>query len=70
MKAIEFRTDVSKGDIAIPKRLHERLSHLKGRKVRVMLLFEEEDEQQLLHQAEVSQFLSGYADSDAIYDEP
>ena len=37
MKAIEFRTDVSEGDIVIPKRLQSRLAHLKGRKVRVML---------------------------------
>lgn len=68
MKAIEFKTDVSKGDIVIPKRLHSRLAHLKGRKVRVMLLFEEDDEQ-LLREVEAAQFLSGYADSDAIYDE-
>jgi hypothetical protein len=68
MKAIEFKTDISKGDIVIPKRLHSRLAHLKGRKVRVMLLFEEDDEQ-LLREVEAAQFLSGYADSDAIYDE-
>lgn len=68
MKAIEFKTDVSKGDIVIPKRLHSRLAHLKGRKVRVMLLFEEDDEQ-LLREVEAAQFLNGYADSDAIYDE-
>jgi len=43
MKAIEFKTDVSKGDIVIPKRLRSRLAHLKGRKVRVMLLFEEDE---------------------------
>jgi hypothetical protein len=68
MKAIEFKTDISKDDIVIPKRLHSRLAHLKGRKVRVMLLFEEDDEQ-LLREVEAAQFLSGYADSDAIYDE-
>ena len=67
MKAIEFKSDVSKGDIAIPKRLHSRLSHLKGRKVRVMLLIEEEEDIALV-KMEATQFLNGYAEGDAIYD--
>lgn len=67
MKAIEFRSDVSKGDITIPKRLHSRLSHLKGRKVRVMLLIDEDDDA-ALGRLEANQFLKGYAGSDAIYD--
>lgn len=68
MRAIEFKTDVSKGDIVIPKRLHSRLAHLKGRKVRVMLLIDDDGEDRALEKMETSQFFQGYADSDAIYD--
>jgi len=70
MKAIEFMSRVEDDGLRIPKRLLSKFSGLKKTKVRVMVLIEEPDDEQVLPELEAAQFLKGYAESDSIYDKP
>ncbi|MDP3642294.1 MAG: hypothetical protein Q8S54_03780 [Bacteroidota bacterium] len=70
MRAIEFKSKLSHNRIIIPKRLHEKLKILDEKNIRVMILPDEMeiDDDVVLTQITIEQFLNGYADSDSIYD--
>lgn len=70
MKAIEFKSRIEDDGLRIPKRLLPAFSGLKKTKVRVMVLIEEPDDEQLLPEMEAANFLKGYAESDSIFDTP
>lgn len=69
MQAIEFKAKVINNSIKIPKKFKSRLSS-KGRSVRVILLLEENEDEKILQSLVQEQFLKGYSDSDAVYDNP
>ena len=70
MKAIEFKSKLSKTKILIPKEIQPELQNAVEKNVRVMILFDDSDDHDNLtfKQATTEQFLKGYADSDSIYD--
>ncbi|WP_425393040.1 hypothetical protein [Ekhidna sp.] len=65
MKAIEFKSSIKNKKITIPKNVDEEL--LTDRDVKVIILFEEANDS--FDELTVSQFLTGYDEVDAIYDE-
>jgi len=65
MKAYEYIAEVSPdGHISVPEDLKEKLSQ--NPKVRVMLLFE--DEENTWNEFTRSEFLKGYSHKDSVYD--
>ncbi len=70
MRAIEFKSKLSKNRILIPKMMQERLKTLDEKSIRVMILPDETeaDGDLVLKELTTEQFLNGYADSDSIYD--
>lgn len=71
MKAVEFETEVINNTIEIPKKFQSELSLSKDQHVRVIVMVDEidKDEEGVLKKMITSQFLKGYDDSDAIYDD-
>ncbi len=67
MKTIEFKTKIINNIIKIPDRFKKNISS-KEKKVRVILLLEESEDEQDFQILTQQQFLKGYSDSDAIYD--
>lgn len=68
MRALEFKSKIKNNRILIPNKL---LSEFKTDKdIKVIVLFDDTDkcDDLAFKQASVEQFLNGYADSDAIYD--
>lgn len=69
MQALEFETIIENNKILIPKEIKENLDNQKYIRVIVLLedkaMREEQDFKRLANE----QFLKGYADSDAIYDD-
>jgi hypothetical protein len=70
MKAVEFKTKIFENKILIPRRRQQELISEVGKKVRVVVFVEDDEvyDQKLYHNLARSQFLKGYADTDAIYD--
>lgn len=74
MKALEFVTQIKESQIVIPENMLNELEYNKGKKVRVILLFEQNhhsgkyENESFIQQTVQEQFLEGYADSDSIYD--
>ena len=68
MKALEFKSRIKNNQILIPVRVQSELKTNKD--IRVIVLFDDsENSDELLFQDEITnQFLQGYAESDAIYD--
>lgn len=65
MKAYEYYADVlSDGHLSIPENLKDKLKP--DSKVRIMLLLD--DENSVWNEFAVSQFMNGYSEKDAIYD--
>jgi len=66
MKAVEFKTRMKHNVIRVPENL--KLSENKD--VRVILLFEEQENQDATDFRNIvnEQFLAGYSESDSIYD--
>ena len=65
MKAYEYYGEVlPDGHLSIPEDLRDKLKA--DSKVRVMLLFEDEDA--LWENLTISQFMKGYSEKDSIYD--
>lgn len=65
MRAFEFETEIQNHSIKIPPELEARLpteGHLR------VILLTNEDEDMSWHKATANAFLSGYADSDSVYD--
>jgi DNA-binding transcriptional regulator/RsmH inhibitor MraZ len=70
MKAIEFKSKLSKNRILIPKKIQSELQDTKEKDVLVILLFDDSDMNVDLDFKKIvaEQFAKGYADSDSIYD--
>jgi hypothetical protein len=70
MKAIEFKSKLSKNRILIPKKIQSELQDTDKKDVQVILLFDDSDVNVDLDFKKVvaEQFAKGYADSDSIYD--
>ena len=70
MRAIEFKSKLSKNSIPIPKKIQPELLIADEKNVRVMIFLDDSDgyDDLLLKQTTTEQFLKGYADSDTIYD--
>lgn len=65
MRAYEYYAEIlTDGHLSVPENLKDTLK--KESKVRVMLLFEDEDT--AWHNFATSQFFKGYSEKDAIYD--
>ena len=68
MKALEFQAYINPDyTLKVPPEVAEQIQQ--EQRVRVILLIPEPEEDQDWEQLTVQQFLKGYADSDAIYDE-
>jgi hypothetical protein len=68
MKAFEFKAAInSDGTLTVPPKIAAHLE--KDQAVRVIMLVPEEDEMREWAKLTTDQFLKGYAESDAIYDE-
>lgn len=74
MKALEFVTQIKEKQIVIPENKQSELEYHKDKRVRVILLFEQNDHtgnydnDTFIQQTIQEQFLEGYTDSDSIYD--
>lgn len=70
MRAIEFKSKLSKNRILIPKKILSELQDSAERNVQVILLFDdlENDLDLDFKKITTEQFVNGYADSDSIYD--
>lgn len=69
MKAVDFITKIKDNQILIPEETQLKLVQDLGKEVRVIVLVED-IENQVFQKSAKDQFLEGYADSDAIYDQP
>lgn len=69
MRALEFKTRIKNNQILIPSRIQSELKS-KQNQVRVILLVDDSDinDQIDFQKTAQEQFLSGYAESDSIYD--
>lgn len=70
MKAVEFETELTGDTIQIPENFQIELSLSKDKHVRVILLIDEigKNEETEFKSMLKDQFLSGYDDNDAVYD--
>jgi hypothetical protein len=68
MKAFEFHTHISaNGTVSVPEEVIAQLTHEQS--VRVILLVPEQSARAEWGVLTAEQFLKGYADSDAVYDQ-
>jgi hypothetical protein len=70
MRAIEFKSKLSKNRILIPKKIQSELQDTDEKNVQVILLFDDSEVNLDLDLKKIAaeQFVNGYADSDSIYD--
>ena len=70
MRAIEFKSKIRDNQIAIPRRIMQELVAEQDKSVRIVLFLKDSDvyDDKVYRQMATTQFLNGYADSDAIYD--
>ena len=70
MRAVEFKSTIQENSILIPRRLQPQLIAVRDRNVRVVVFMEDSDvyDERAFRQMTKSQFLKGYAASDAVYD--
>ena len=70
MKAIEFKSKIRDNQILIPRKIAQELSVEQNKSVRIVVFLKDSDvyDEETYRQMAKSQFLNGYADSDAIYD--
>jgi hypothetical protein len=68
MKALEFKSKIKNNQILIPLKIQSELKTNKD--IRVIVLFDdfEESNDSVFQEVTTKQFLQGYAESDAIYD--
>jgi hypothetical protein len=68
MKAVEFKSKLKGKSIIVPDNISSELSE--GKDVRVIILLDEIDkeEEDDFRNLSANQFLSGYSESDSIYD--
>lgn len=70
MRAVEFETEVIDNTITIPENFQVEMSLSKDKHVRVILMIDELElnEETEIKKALANQFLNGYDEADAIYD--
>jgi hypothetical protein len=69
MKAIEFKSKISKKGLLLSDKVKENLASFEDKEVKVILLIEEdEDRENELKTYAVKKFLEGYDDRDMVYD--
>ena len=70
MRAIEFKSKIRNNQISIPVKLQSELKSKQNQDVRVIVLIDDSEtaDDLMFQRATQSQFLTGYADSDSIYD--
>ena len=70
MKAVEFESELSDNMIKIPENFQLELSLSKDKHVRVIVLIDEveKDDETEFKNLTAAQFLNGYDESDAVYD--
>jgi hypothetical protein len=70
MRALEFITEIKNDQICIPDKIRGKLRSDLKQKVRVILLFEDinNDDNLIMQESASDYFLKGYAESDSIYD--
>jgi hypothetical protein len=70
MRALEFKSKIKDNQILIPSKIQSEIKSDKDKNVRVIVLFEDSEtyDDLIFQQTSQSQFLSGYSDSDSIYD--
>ena len=70
MKALEFKSKIKNNQIHIPARIQSVLKTNQDKDIRVIVLIDDSEiyDDLVFQQLTKKQFLSGYADSDSIYD--
>jgi len=70
MRAVEFKSKIRENRILIPRRMQPELIVGHNKNVRVVVFVEDSEvyEEKAYRQMTKSQFLKGYAESDAVYD--
>jgi len=68
MKSVEFETELTDNTIHIPESFQEELSLSKDKHVRVIVLIDNSDDEAEFRNVLNNQFLKGYDESDAVYD--
>ncbi len=69
MKAIEFKSRVTKKGIIIPEEIKDTLITLEEKAIKVIFIYEEESkEEKGLKDYALKKFLEGYDDKDMVYD--
>ena len=70
MRAVEFKSKIKDNRIIIPRRVMQELVAEQDKSVRIVLFLKDSDvyDEKAYRQMTKTQFLNGYADSDAIYD--
>jgi hypothetical protein len=70
MRAIEFKSKIRGNTILVPRKMQSELLVEGDKNVRVVVFLEDTEvyEDKAYRQMTKSQFLKGYADSDAVYD--
>ena len=70
MRAIEFQSKISNNAIVIPNTMMAELQYEENRNIRVVVFMEDSDvyDNKAFRKITKSQFLKGYAETDAIYD--
>jgi len=70
MRAVEFKSKIRDNRIVIPRRVMQELAAEQDKSVRIVLFLRDSDvyDEKAYRQMTKTQFLNGYADSDAIYD--
>ncbi|MEM7550647.1 MAG: hypothetical protein AAF363_13275 [Bacteroidota bacterium] len=67
MKVFEFKSKIKNHTIKIPREIES--DKFSEKEVKVILLYEETNEEHSFERITTSEFLEGYDNSDAIYDE-
>lgn len=67
MQAFEFETHIDNNRIVLPESIGSKIS---AQKVYRVILLNPDDEDQFWRVGTAKSFLSGYADSDSVYDKP
>ena len=70
MRAIEFKSKIKDNRILIPRGIRQELISEQDKNVRIVVFVKDSDvyDEKAYRQMTKTQFLKGYADSDAIYD--
>jgi hypothetical protein len=70
MRALEFKSKIKNNQIMIPTGIQSELKSNQDKDIRVIVLIDDSElyDDLIFQQSTKGQFLTGYADSDSIYD--